>query len=557
MICSVALVVALTSTAAAKPASPTPAETAAAAVITPELLRSHIRFLASELLEGRGPSTPGDSLAELYIQTQFEGLGLKPASPHGTYHQAFELVGISGHPQSLTFKRGGETVNLKEHEDCIAVAGRAEKRTLVTTAELVFVGFGIVAPEYQWNDFKDTDVRGKVLVVLNNDPEDDPALFEGKRRLWYGRWDYKFEQAAKLGAAGAIIVHTTPSAGYPWQVVQTSWQGEQFDLPSDGPTVALKAWMTEESTRKLFALAHQDWVALRDSAARRDFHPVSLGVTLTTEFDNQVRRVKTANILAKLEGSDPKLKEEVVVYTAHHDHLGSKKAEKPGEDVIYNGAEDNASGVAQMLAVARAFVTLKKAPPRTILFAAVAAEEQGLLGSQYLAEHPPVPIGRIAVDINIDGANIFGRTSDVTVIGLGKTDTDALLSALAATQKRVLKPDAFPDRGFFYRSDQFNFAKLGVPGIYFEGGTEYLGRPPGWGKQRREEWEAKDYHQPSDELTDAWDFSGIVEDAQLSFWFGAAIARQAPMPAWKKGDEFEAARLKSIRDLSSTAAPAR
>jgi Zn-dependent M28 family amino/carboxypeptidase len=524
----------------------------AAEAITPDLIRSRVRFLASDLLGGRGPATQGDALAQQYIATELEGLGLEPGASDGTYFQHFEMLGIAGHADTLAFVVGKQPpLVFKHYQDTVAVAGRPEPQTKVEGAELVFVGFGIVAPEYHWDDFKGLDVRGKVLLVLNNDPEDDPQLFEGRRRLWYGRWDYKFEQAAKLGAAGAIIVHTTASAGYPWQVVQTSWSGEQFDLPADGPTVALKGWLTEDATKRLLTAAGKDWASLQTAAKRADFKPVPLGVTVSTQFKNTVRRVKTANILARLSGSDPRLRDELVVYTAHHDHLGSKQPERPGEDVIYNGAEDNASGVAQMLAVARAFVALPKPPPRSVLFAAVAAEEQGLLGSQYLAEHPPVPVGKMAVNINIDGANIFGPTRDVTVIGLGKTDLDPLLTGLAAHQRRVLKPDAFPDRGFFYRSDQFNFAKMGVPSLYFEGGTDYVGRPSGWGKAQREAWEEHVYHQPSDELTPSWSFVGIVEDAKLFFWAGAAIARQTALPGWKKGDEFEAARLRAVRDAAS------
>jgi Zn-dependent M28 family amino/carboxypeptidase len=401
------------------------------------------------------------------------------------------------------------------------------------------------------------DLKGKTLVILNSDPEEDPQLFAGRTRLWYGRWDYKYEQAAKVGAAGAILIHTTPSAGYPWQVVQTSWTGEQFELPATGgePRLQVKAWTTEEATKRLLKLAGRDLETLRAAAQKRDFRPVPLGVKVSTRFTNQVRRRPTANVLALLPGSDAKLSRQVVLYTAHHDHLGMKEDPKPGEDAIYNGAVDNASGVAALLAVARAFTQLPKAPRRSILFAAVAAEEQGLLGSQYLAEHLPMPAGRIAANVNIDGANILGRTRDITVIGLGKSSLDGVITALAKGQGRVVKADQLSDRGFFYRSDQFNFAKLGIPAAYFGSGMDFVGRPEGWGKQQREVWESKHYHQPSDELRPDWDLSGAVEDVRLAFLVGAHVARTPELPRWNKGDEFEAPRLKSLEALE--AAPAK
>ncbi|WP_434345213.1 M28 family metallopeptidase [Myxococcus virescens] len=528
----------------------TPAEKSASGVIAPEVLRAHVRFLASDLLEGRGPGTRGDALAQAYIASQFEALGLQPLGTDGSYLQPFDLVGVTSSPEELSFQSPQGAVHLKFHHDFIAVSGVQAPESKLAASELVFVGYGIQAPEYQWDDFKGMDVRGKTLLILNSDPEDDPQLFAGKTRLWYGRWDYKYEQAAKMGAAGAIIIHTTPSAGYPWQVVQTSWTGEQFELPAaEVPRLQVKAWTTEQATRRVLQLAGKDLGALWAAAQKRDFQPVPLGVTVSSRLTNTVRRSPTANVLALLPGSDPKLSQEVVLYTAHHDHLGRKEGGKPGEDTIYNGALDNASGVSAMLNIAKAFKALPKAPRRSILFAAVAAEEQGLLGSQYLAEHPPVPHGRVAANINIDGANIHGRTRDLTVIGLGKSNLDATLVALAKTQGRVVKADQLSDRGFFYRSDQFNFAKRGIPAAYFGSGMDFIGKPEGWGKQQREVWESKHYHQPSDELRPDWDFSGAVEDIRLFFLLGAHVARQPELPRWNKGDEFEAARLQSLEAL--------
>jgi hypothetical protein len=533
----------------------TPSETAAAQSIDASVLRGHVRFLAHDLLEGRGPGTRGDALAQAYIASQFEVLGLKPAGVGESYLQPFELVGINGHPDTLSFTTASERTDLKFHDEFIAVSGVQEPESRLEGSELVFVGHGIVAPEYAWDDFKGMDLRGKTLLILNSDPADDPALFAGRTRLWYGRWDYKYEQAAKVGAAGAIILHTTPSAGYPWKVVQSSWTGEQFELPAtSGPRMQVKGWTTEEATRRIVRMAGKELDALVAAAQRRDFQPVPLGVKVSTHFANHVRSRPTANVLGLLPGSDPRLAAEVVLYTAHHDHLGMKEGAKPGEDAIYNGAVDNAAGVAALLAVVRAFKALPKPPRRSILFAAVAAEEQGLLGSQYLAAHPPVPPGRIAVNINMDGANVLGRTRDVTIIGLGKSNVDAIITALAKAQGRTVKADQLSDRGFFYRSDQFAFAKLGVPAAYFSSGMDFIGRPEGWGRQQRELWEARHYHQPSDELRPEWNLSGALDDVRLYFLVGAHVARVTEMPRWNKGDEFEAPRRESLKAAGASEA---
>ena len=536
---------------AAQPGPVSPAEKKAAASITAEKIRGHVRFLASDLLEGRGPATRGDLLAQQYIAAQMEALGLAPGAPDGGWFQPVALVGITPEvPETMTYAAGEKELELKYREDFIAISGVQKPQARVEDAEVVFVGYGIVAPEYDWDDFKDMDVKGKVLLIMNNDPEDDPNLFAGKTRLWYGRWDYKYEMAGKKGAAAAIIIHTVPSAGYPWQVVQTSWSGESFELPEEGtPRVQIKGWATDDASKKIAALGGQDLDRLRAAARKRDFRPVPLGVRLSFALENRVQRKESANVIGKLAGSDPALKNQAIVYTAHHDHLGVKEGAKPGEDKIYNGALDNASGVAAMLAIARAFTVLPRAPRRTVSFAAVAAEEQGLLGSQYLAAHPPFPPGRIAANINIDGVNIWGRTRDLTMVGLGKSNLDRTILALARMQGRVVKPDQFPDRGFFYRSDQFYLAKVGVPAAYFDAGTDFRGKPAGWGKEQLEEWEKTHYHQPSDQLRDDWDLSGAVEDMQLLFHLGVQVANADAMPHWNPGDEFEAARKKALAEL--------
>ncbi len=421
-----------------------------------------------------------------------------------------------------------------------------EERVEVEDAEVVFVGYGIQAPEYDWDDYKGADLEGKILLMMNNDPDWDPELFEGETRLWYGRWDYKYLSAAKQGAAGAIIIHTGPSAGYPFQVVQTSWTGVQFELPAgDEPRSEINAWVTEDIARELVAMAGLDLEELREAAYNRDFQPVPLGITTSIGMDVSIDRVRTANILGLLPGSDPELKDEVVVYTAHHDHLGIGTPNEDG-DVIYNGAYDNASGVALVMGLGRAFATLPEAPRRSILIALVGAEEQGLLGSKYYAANPTFPAGKIAANINYDGGNIWGHSHDSTFIGLGKSTIDDLVKLVAGEQGRVVNPDQFPSRGYFYRSDQFSFARIGVPAAYLEPGIDFVDRPEGWGKAQVDHYTEVNYHQPSDEYDPGWNLDGMIEDALLGFWTGLAIANADEMPTWNPGDEFEAARLEAL-----------
>jgi Zn-dependent M28 family amino/carboxypeptidase len=529
-----------------------PAETErrAAQAIDEAQLRAHTRFLADDLLEGRGPGSRGDRLAQRYIAAQLEALGLAPGAPDGSWYQPVPLIGVETRvPQAVVFEKGGGKLELRHGDDMIVSSGVARPRARIEDAEVVFAGYGIVAPEYRWDDFKDADLRGKVLLVMNNDPSSDPELFAGETRLYYGRWDYKYEMAARKGALGAIIIHTTPSAGYPWQVVQTSWSGEQFLLRgAEAPALLINAWVTEDAARRLARLGGADLDALRRAAEQREFRPVPLGVRLSLDLASKLREIESANVLGLLEGSDPELRREMVVYTAHHDHLGVVElAAGGGEDRIFNGAVDNASGVAALLALAKAFRELPAPPRRSVLFAAVAAEEQGLLGSALLAREPPVPAGDLAAVINIDGVNIWGRTRDVTVIGHGKSSLDAIVESVAAWQGRRVVPDQFPDRGYYYRSDQFSFARVGVPGIYLDTGTDFIGRPPGWGKEQVEAWEKLHYHQPSDEYDEAWDLSGAVEDTRLLFHAGLRVAQDDALPAWTPGDEFEAARKAAPR----------
>ncbi len=535
----------------------------AAETITRDTLRAPIRFLADDLLGGRGPATAGDELAVKYLATELESLGFAPGFADGQWQQPFDVVGIDARvPKTWSFetpdksggksegKSGAKTVELANWTEFIAASGVQAPKATIDGAEVVFVGYGIQAPEYRWDDYKGADLEGKVLLMLNNDPDWSPDLFEGVTRLYYGRWTYKYESAARQGAAGAIIIHTTPSAGYPWQVVQTSWTGEQFELPAEGePRIQVAAWTTEDATRRLLQAAGFDLDELVEKAHSRDFKPVPLGITTSLTLDNQISRKQTANVAGLLAGSDPELAKQVVVFTAHHDHLGTAEPsadQAKDADRIYNGAVDNAAGDAQVLAIARAYAALPEPPKRSTLFLFVAAEEQGLLGSKYYALHPSFEPGRIAANINYDGGNIWGETRDVTLIGAGKSTIDEVAKAVAASQGRTVEPDQFPDKGYYYRSDQFSLAKIGVPALYFDTGTDFVGKPAGWGKEQVDAWVEHNYHQPSDELTDQWNFDGMVQDARLGFYCGLIVSQAARMPSWLPGDEFEAARKKAL-----------
>jgi Zn-dependent M28 family amino/carboxypeptidase len=525
----------------------------AADLIDESVLRPVVAELADDRYGGRAPGSEGDAMTRAYLARALESYGFRPAAPGGAWEQPFELIGIDTMtPERWTFEGGGATVELAAGNDFVATNGRHAERASLDAAPLVYVGYGIEAPEYDWDDYKGVDVAGKVLLMLNNDPDWDPALFGGAQRLYYGRWSYKYEIAARRGAVGAIIIHTVPSAGYPWQVVRSSWSGEQFELPvGDEPRLDVAAWVTEAAAERLVSLAGGDLAALVEAAQSRDFVPVPLGVQTSLVLASALSSRQSANVLGILPGADPRLAAQAVVYTAHHDHLGVGLANPAGdpEDRIYNGARDNATGVSMVLAIARAFAALPEPPRRSILIAFVGAEEQGLLGSEYFAAHPTVHPGRMAANVNFDSGNLWGRTRDITFVGLGRSSLDAVAERVAAYQGRVVKPDQFPDRGYYYRSDQFNFAKLGVPAFYFKEGTEQIGRPPGWGAEQVNAYTALHYHQPSDELTDEWNWEGMVEDARFGFWAGLMVANDDDLPVWHPGDEFAAARRAALDSL--------
>jgi Zn-dependent M28 family amino/carboxypeptidase len=523
----------------------------ALSAITSDNLLQHINRLASDGFEGRAPGTAGEDSSVAYITEQFKAIGLAPGNPDGTYIQPVSMIGYTSHPEA-TFAAGGKTMKLRFPNDYVAVSRRNATDVRVDSSDVVFVGYGVVAPEYGWDDYKGMDVKGKTIIMLINDPavpnpndstKLDSTMFKGKAMTYYGRWTYKYEIASDKGAAAAIIVHETGPAGYPFDVVQGSWGRENFDVKETGATnrVAVESWMTLTKTKELFRNAGLDFDSLHKAATRKDFKPVSLNAKATFHVRNQVREIQSKNVVGKLEGSDPSLKNEYVVYTAHWDHLGKDTTLKG--DQIFNGALDNASGVAALLTLAKAYKALPTPPARSLLFLAVTAEEQGLLGAKWYATHPLYPLDKTLADMNIDGVNQWGKTKDMTVVGYGNSTMDDLLGSVLGSQGgRSMKPDPEPEKGFYYRSDHFEFAKQGVPSLYVDAGTEYVGKDSSYGQKKRDEYTNNDYHKPSDQVKPDWDLSGAVEDLQAFFQVGYRVAQTDHWPEWKPGNEFKARR---------------
>jgi Zn-dependent M28 family amino/carboxypeptidase len=532
------------------PAELQPALTA----ITTDGLMEPIRVLSVDEFEGRGPGTPGEEKSVAYIQEQFRGLGLKPGNPDGTFLQDVPLIGFLDTPTAsiTTGAAGDQVLPLKYSFEFMANSHRYDPEVKVDNSGLVFVGYGVVAPEYGWDDYKGVEVRGKTLVMLVGDPPvPDPAdpskldekMFKGKAMTYYGRWTYKFEIASEKGAAAAIVVHDTAAAGYPFNVVSGGWAQEQFDIVrKDRNTghVAVEAWITTDGAQRIFEAAHQDFAALKASAVHKDFRPVALDATASFDVKHEVRQINSKNVIAKLEGSDPQLKNEYVIYSAHWDHLGKNDQVTP--PAIFHGALDNASGIAALLESAKAFTKIQPAPRRSILFMATTAEEKGLLGAKYYVENPLYPLTKTVANINYDGLNPWGETTDFVVVGLGQTTLEDALSELAAGHQRTIKPDPQPEKGGFYRNDEFEFAKQGVPTIHSSSGTDYIGRPAGWGLQKRDEYVANEYHKPSDMIKPDWDMSGAVADVRLLLELGYKVAQSDSLPQWKEGAEFKAKR---------------
>jgi Zn-dependent M28 family amino/carboxypeptidase len=526
--------------------------------INTDRILTDIKKLSSDEFEGRAPGSKGETLTVAYLTEQLNAIGLEPGNPDGTWIQKASMVGITPKPAGgFVVKKGAQKTDFNINKDVVVFSRRATDEVKLENSEMVFVGYGVQAPEFQWDDFKGADVKGKTIVVLVNDPPItkadgslDDAIFGGKAMTYYGRWTYKYDKAAELGAAGVIIVHETGPAGYGFNVVQNN-SNERFNLstPDKGMgTAAIQGWMSLDAATAMFKMAGQDFAKMKAKAVTRDFKPVPLGLTASVTVKQQLRTVDSDNVVAKMTGSDPVLKNEYVVYTAHWDHLGigaPKKDDKTG-DTIYNGAADNASGCAMVMEIARAMKAVKPAPKRSVLFLFVTAEEQGLLGSQYYADVPLYPLNKTLAAINVDGINQWGRTKDLIVVGLGASDLDDYARAAAAEQSRVLQPDPESEKGFYYRSDHFNFAKKGVPAFDPDSGMEFIGKPEGYGKQKRDEYTKNDYHSPSDEVKPDWDLAGAAEDGKLFLAMGYRVANADKFPEWKAGNEFKAVRDKAL-----------
>ena len=531
---------------AQQPGDLPPAALRAMRSIDSERLRAHVKFLASDLLEGRGTGQRGGDLAAAYMATQFELYGLKPAGSNGTYFQPVPLVLIMPQPQtSLTIlPADGAPIELKYRDDFVA---QDETGSAVSDVDalIVYVGYGISAPEYRWDDYKGVDVRGKVLLMLVSEPPSaDPRFFAGPALTYYGRWTYKYEEAARRGAAGVLLIHKTEMASYGWEVVRNSNTMEKAQL-ADDPAAKLKvaSWVQFDVARRIAAAGGRDLEQLVKDAESREFRPVPLPVRLKAHMVSRVRRARSDNVLAMLPGSDPKLRGEAVLYTAHYDHLGIQAG--IAGDNIYNGAADNATGCAILLELARAFAQSGVRPARSIVFASVTAEEQGLRGSEYLGKHPPVAAGKIALDLNYDDLPPIGDPEEAGVFGAERTSFYPMVQQTARELQLKLAPDPDPGAGSYYRSDHFSLARVGIPAFSITEGRKFKGHSRDWGDQQAAEFNAKRYHQPSDQYEPSMDFRGDARMAGFGFVLGWRAASQRELPAWNPGDEFEAARKRS------------
>jgi Zn-dependent M28 family amino/carboxypeptidase len=543
--------------------STTPAPQAPAALTLAQMpaidqarVLADIRTLASDDFGGRAPGSPGEASTVAFLEQQFRAAGIEPGNPDGTFVQKVPLVGVTPANRSpLVVRKAGRSWSFKPHEQVVAFSPRVTESIALSDSPIVFAGYGVQAPEFEWDDFQGLDVKGKTLVVLVNDPPVanagdattlDAKVFGGRAMTYYGRWTYKYEKAFELGAAAVFIVHETAPAGYPFSVVQ-GFGGERFGLVTPDRNMsrpAVQGWLSLDAARSLLAAGGQDFDALKAKARTREFRPVELGLTATMSFTQALRTLDSQNVVGKITGADERLRHEFVVYTAHWDHFGT--GTPVGGDAIYNGARDNASGTAMLVEFARAFKAVAPAPKRTVLFLAVTAEEQGLLGSEYYTRFPLYPLAKTLANINVDALNVWGRTKDLTIVGLGNSDLDTYARDAANEQGRVLKPDSEPEKGFYYRSDHFNFAKVGVPALNPDPGVDFLDKPAGFGAEKRDEWTSRDYHQPSDDVKDWWDLTGLAEDGRLLFAVGYRVANAGKYPEWTPGNEFRAAREKSL-----------
>jgi Zn-dependent M28 family amino/carboxypeptidase len=518
-------------------------------------LLADISVLAADSLLGRAPGTEGETRTVAFLAAAFAEAGLQPGNPDGSWTQGVDLVGITSTP-TATFRAGDRSIPMTWRDDFVAVSRRTVPTVTVPESEIVFVGYGVVAPEYGWDDYKDVDVTGKTVLMLVGDPAVvDPAdptrldstMFRGEAMTYYGRWTYKYEIATEKGAAAVLVIHEDGPAGYPWEVVRGGWTGERMETRSaDGNQgrVAVEGWISEPRVRELLSAAGQEFDSLKARAATREFSPVVVNASASFSIAQQLRDVRSQNVIGLLPGSDPSVRDEYVIYTAHWDHFGI--GEPVEGDSIYNGARDNASGTAALIELARAF-TVAGAPRRSVLFLAVTAEEQGLLGAKWYANNPLYPLSKTLANINVDVLNTWGETSDIVVIGLGNSTLDEVLQEVAGQAGRTLAPDPEPAKGFFYRSDHFEFAKKGVPALYTDNGVNFVGKPAGYGEEMSARWTADLYHKPGDEVDSTWDLSGAISDLRLLYGVGRKVADGDTWPTWKEGTEFKAIREASLR----------
>jgi Zn-dependent M28 family amino/carboxypeptidase len=522
-----------------------PAAIAALEKIDPEHIRAHVRLLSLDLLEGRGTGQRGGDVAAEYIATQFWLYGLKPAGDNGTYFQKVPMIGITPSPETSfeLVPAKGDSMPLKPLDQYVAF-DTTQHTSDDMDAQIVFVGYGIEAPEYKWDDYKGMDVRGKVLLMLVSEPSsNDPNFFQGRALTYYGRWTYKYEEAARKGAVGAILIHKSEMASYPWEVVRNSNSGERAVLKSDQPQLEAASWIQLEVARQLAQKSGMDLDKLMADAQSRNFHPVPLSVKLKAHMVSKIRQISSNNVVAMLPGSDSKLKNEAVIYTAHYDHLGIRP-DMPGDN-IYNGARDNATGCGILLELARVFAQAQSRPRRSVLFASVTGEEQMLLGSEYLGKHPPIPAGKISLDLNFDDIPPLGSPEEVEVSGAERNNFYPTVEAMAKEFRLAIRPDSHPEAGHFYRSDHFSLSRVGIPAFSLNEGMKYKGHNTDWGMQQAEEYTNKHYHQPSDEYSPDMDFTGDAVMARFGFALGWAAASQQKLIGWQSGDEFERARVQS------------
>jgi Zn-dependent M28 family amino/carboxypeptidase len=506
-------------------------------LIRPDVLDAHLRFLSHPLLEGRAPGTRGGELAVEYIRSQFQRIGLQPVN--GLYLQPVPMIGLDPQPH-LSFGFGqGETLEPAYRDEYVAEAAVPEMNVAVD-AELVYAGFGIHAPEYDWNDYAGVDVRGKVLLIRVNDPgtASNPDFFGGDALTYYGRWTYKFEEASRRGAAGAILIHTDASAGYGWNVVRNSNTGEQYSLAGTPEhPLQIRGWMTHGVAEDALRRAGLDPADLERRSAERGFRALPTGIRVRARVESELRDIVTANVVGILPGSDPARRDEVVLLSSHWDHLGTGM-DLQGEEVVYHGAYDNASGVALLLAVAEAAVALPEPPPRSLLFVSTTAEESGLLGAAWYARHPLVPLSRTAAVLNLDGANLQGRTLDLAPLGVDRSELGRYVSEAAEVEGMQIAPEPHPEQGSFFRQDHFPFARAGVPALALDHGLRFEGRPEGWGEAWYRDFVARHYHQTSDAYREEIDYGGAVQQGRVMLRTALAVAASERFPEWNPEAEF-------------------